>query len=480
MGFDLEIKYGQSMNSDLILESWGADLDKWTSIMMGEIIQSISSIETIIVFEGVTRTPELSRIKNSLTRIAAVNNPILLREAWPGGYVIHHDGSRAERVAADRVVEFLAPIERVVSAQALVATSGPFARPVGVDGYVLSVEDDAVLPAMIGDTCLVAVDLSTVRVRRIQSFRHCARLTFARLPSGMEEIPEWAFAGCRELVKADFVECASLGSIGAYAFAGCASLSEVILPPSIKTLGDFSFMASGARLICALDSAVDVGAGAFVGCPMLTEARFGSAKLGQVLFAGCANLRVLRVELLEQCAFRTLGGSSVTSLIVKGTKAVYEKLVEGISPAGEVSFAIDWGNEEREQLRVMTDLFVMSEPCVIEAAHRSLLSSVDLTSLDRLPPGMSFLRCYFLRHARLPRGIRSLPSQMFKECFRLESVNIGELAALQEIGQHAFSYCWMLREIAIPTECRVVILDTSGIRALDLRAVRCDSVDLSN
>lgn len=59
--------------------------------------------------------------------------------------------------------------------------------------------------------------------------------------SQLKEIYECAFFSCTKLAAIDFSKCEILTQIGRYAFSGCYSLSNVILPKSLSTITPYCF-----------------------------------------------------------------------------------------------------------------------------------------------------------------------------------------------------------------------------------------------
>jgi hypothetical protein len=311
-------------------------------------------------------------------------------------------------------------------------------------------------------------------------FSGCRKLTVVRLPAGLGRIPQFAFEGCDALVEAALADCESLAGIGKYAFAGCAALRMVMLPPVIEKLGSFCFLASGVNSVVALDSDVDVRDGAFMGCPLLETVRFSTATLGQTILAGSECAKELSVELVKGFDLHALGGSGIESLAVGGADDVFKELGDVLSPAQGVSFTVNWGRGRRERLWPMTNLIVSSVPRMIEECHRSCLATVDLSCLVGFPPNLSFEDCCFLRRVRLPSSITQIPPRMFSCCYRLEDVNLDECGDVKEICENAFLHCWKLRHMEISVRCCRLDLMSMGISSLDLSANPRDDIVIMN
>lgn len=96
------------------------------------------------------------------------------------------------------------------------------------------------------------------------------RVRAVRVPSGVVELAEEAFAGC-SLMKS-VVLPDSLLEIGDYAFEGCAALESIVIPESVTRLGFGVFDECDSLRVVGLPASfatiVDLGF-AFAGCSAL-------------------------------------------------------------------------------------------------------------------------------------------------------------------------------------------------------------------
>lgn len=72
-------------------------------------------------------------------------------------------------------------------------------------------------------------------------FYDCVNLKKVSLPSTLQSIQDYAFAGCTRLEDLDFKKLVHLQQIGNHAFDGCQSLKEVVLPKGIQKIGNAAF-----------------------------------------------------------------------------------------------------------------------------------------------------------------------------------------------------------------------------------------------
>ena len=76
-------------------------------------------------------------------------------------------------------------------------------------------------------------------------FYDCVNLKKVTLPSTLQVIQDYAFAGCIRLETVDFRKLGSLQRIGNHAFDGCKSMKKVVLSESIREIGNAAFADCG-------------------------------------------------------------------------------------------------------------------------------------------------------------------------------------------------------------------------------------------
>lgn len=133
-------------------------------------------------------------------------------------------------------------------------------------------------------------------------FYQCENLRVIELPSSLEEIRPYAFAGCKRLEKVQFLQMKNLRQIGTSAFEGCENLEEVILPESLHVLGAAAF--SGCKRLkkvvfeegCCIDQIPDH---CFKDCGCMETVIIPDSvrKLGVSSFYGCSVIPELKKDL---------------------------------------------------------------------------------------------------------------------------------------------------------------------------------------
>lgn len=102
------------------------------------------------------------------------------------------------------------------------------------------------------------------------AFIECDSLTEILIPDSVKSIDEYAFRYCSKLTRVAFGENSQLTSIGDYAFHDCYNLTSVVIPDSVMSIGIKVFK-DCHRLteIVIPDNLISAGSAVFVGCDNL-------------------------------------------------------------------------------------------------------------------------------------------------------------------------------------------------------------------
>lgn len=120
--------------------------------------------------------------------------------------------------------------------------------------------------------------------------------SFAQIPNLQQivgtipNVPNYAFAGCASL--SDITLSDDIETIGSYAFSGCESLTgDFICPSNLTSIGDYAFQSCGLNSITLNDNLNTIGAHAFSDSE-LSNVTFGKnlTKIDSYAFANALNL----------------------------------------------------------------------------------------------------------------------------------------------------------------------------------------------
>lgn len=311
-------------------------------------------------------------------------------------------------------------------------------------------ERDIILPAGITEIGADVFQFSPLRsivvpegVTKIgkDAFYSCEELTHVALPNSLKEIGEWSFHGCSKLEYIDLPD--GLSEIGKHAFYE-SGLKEVHIPKSCKILQYGSFQnCLELKNVTLHDELEEIGAFAFSDCPKLKEVYVPSdTKIGALAFD-----KECRIQKDKNAAVKSKRGNteeqttndtSLTSKksvsaseVSKITQGKGKQIVDRNSPKIlQEGFATD-GNEA-----VFPDgvLVPLTELKIVDGALKQCKSKeTDII---------------------LPKGIRSIAGNCFRENLNIRSVVIPE--GVERIGDNAFEKAENLEYVYLPSTVRLL------------------------
>ena len=260
-----------------------------------------------------------------------------------------------------------------------------------------------------------------------RAFLYCSSLSEIVIPSSITSIGDSAFDTCSSL--SEIVIPSSVTSIGDSAFSSCDSLSEIVIPSSVTSIGDSAFYGCYSLSEIVIPSSVtSIGDGAFSSCDSLSEIVIPSSvtSVGYGAFSFCNSLSEIVIP------------SSVTS-IGKGVFSGCCSLSEIVIPSSVTSI----GDSAFSGCDSLSEIVIPS----------------SVTSIGK---GV-FSGCSSLSEIVIPSSITSIGDSAFSGCDSLPEIVIP--SSVTSIGDHAFSDCRSLFEIVIPSS--VTSIGNSALSGCD-------------
>ena len=253
------------------------------------------------------------------------------------------------------------------------------------------------------------------------AFSCCLSLSKIVIPASVASIGEWAFWGCSSL--SDIVIPTSITSIGDKAFMGCRSLSEIVLPSSVTSIGNHAFCGCISLSDIVIPTSItSIGNRAFNGCSSLSDIVIPSSvtSIGDCAFLGCSSLKYISIPKSVIC----LNGNPI---------ADWDGKLECLSPNFIYEDDV---------------LFNKDKSKIISFKNQNIKSYVIPTGIISIG-NSAFLGCRSLSDIVIPSSVTSIGSGAFGECRSLSDIVIP--SSVTCIGDNAFYGCRSLSKIVIPS-----------------------------
>lgn len=258
----------------------------------------------------------------------------------------------------------------------------------------------------------------------------------------------------------------SVVSIGNYAFENCSSLTSIVIPNTVSSIGDHAFYGCGLTSITIHKGVTTIGQSAFYGCPF-TEIKVDSnnpsfCSIDGVLFNKTQTALILYPKRNSQTIYTI--PSSVNSIeSVAFANSVYLYSISIPNSVKTIS---------RQAFMNCIGLSSITIPASVSSIGVSAFSICRMTNIyvdERNPFYSSSNGVLFNKNKTkiieyldgLPNSSYSIPSSVteigdyaFYQCEKLIEINIPN--SVNIIGQNAFGWCENLSSINIPNSVTTI------------------------
>lgn len=245
-------------------------------------------------------------------------------------------------------------------------------------------------------------------------------------------IKESAFYYCNSLKLIDLSPCSRLESIQDRAFCFCNGITSLILPPNIKTIGNYTFSGVDKIYSILLPNSV--------------------LEIGERAFQFCNNLTVFHIE--RESKLKFIGKSAF-----QGTNIEYiflPKSFEKCENFGRINWDLD---KDNPNYIVQNDLLYSYDKQVLYFPKR-IIQNLEITEKFNEIISDGFSSINSLISINIKVDIHKIGSYSFSDCRELLTVN---LKNVDIIDNDAFSNCYKLKSF--------VVMHVSSINN---RVFRCD------
>ena len=300
-------------------------------------------------------------------------------------------------------------------------------------------------------------DVPKLKIIGKHAFDGCTELTeITNISQKLESIDDYAFRGCSKLTKINYkgnLAESQLKIIGKHAFDGCVQLSDIQIPNSIESIGDYAF--SGCSEITGgfsgLINLESIGDYAFRDCSSLTRIGFSGSypyqfrlkTIGEYAFDGCSALVAITipdsVTSIGEAAFSGCSNLEEMTIPFIGANA------NATTASSTTLFGYIFGSQEFEDSVKVTQVYSSSSNKQYYLPEK--LKTVNVSGGEVLYGAFSGCNCITEIYADT---VDSIGDYSFSNCSELTKVSVFCYWDLKIIGKHAFDGCSKLKTLTLP------------------------------
>ena len=275
------------------------------------------------------------------------------------------------------------------------------------------------------------------------AFFWCSSLSNIVVPNSVISIGDRAFSCCSSL--SSIVIPDSVTDIGNDAFSHCSSLSNIVIPDSVTSIGDYAFSGcSSLSNIVIPDSVISIGNGVFSGCLLLEYISIPKSVicLNKNPFSDWKGvLECLSPNFIyEDDVLFNKDKSKIVSF--RNQKIESYIIPDSVTSIGDYAFS---GCSSLSNI-VIPDCVTDIGKCAF--SHCSSLSNIVIPDSVTSIGNDAFLRCSSLSNKVISDSVTSIGNGSFLGCSSLSNIVIPD--SVTSIGNDAFSDCSSLSSIVIP------------------------------
>ena len=276
------------------------------------------------------------------------------------------------------------------------------------------------------------------------AFAGCSSLSSVVLPDGLQSIGTGGFSGCTSLVSISVPS--TVKELGTRSFSACSQINNISLASGLEIIGDYCFSGCSSLETITIPSSVSIlGDYCFSGCTRITSMTLpsGITKIGEFCFNECialvslelsSGITVLPSSFISGCK-KLISFTIPETVIILGAKCFSGCFIEELRiPQSVTSISGDFLDKNPNIKSIEFSANVNYIPTVYE-------------NQQRITTGC-FVECLGLESINITSPITKLPDYCFKECLALKKVSLP--MGVTSLGNCCFSNCQSLVDFSIP------------------------------
>lgn len=308
---------------------------------------------------------------------------------------------------------------------------------VQVVGYTSDFSGAADIPATVTRDDGQVFDVISIEA---YAFQNCDKITSLNTGDGVKTIGKQAF----EKSKVGAVTFGpALTRVDENAFAECASLHNITIPPNVQVLSNV-FLDSGLQSVIVESGVTDLWDSVFASCSALSKVTLpeGLKVIGARAFNNCKSLKEIALpSSVEILGFEAFHDTGLTKFVMPdAVKATGASTFANCPQLTDFTFSanIQEISERSFENCIALDVDIPSTVTAIQsqAFYNSGLTKAIIPANAQLSAN-AFINAYKLSSVTLPEGMTTVPPGVFCGCSKLRQITLP--STIREIGPNAFA-----------------------------------------